>query len=105
MLITQQVNKSSIVGKSEKSKSSWNISYSLQSFLSCDGGKRMRELNKTIAFAKGKKVMTTLVVKNAKSQNVSEYRGKYGKKATYIKNGTEYVKPFIRIRATSMREI
>ncbi len=65
----------------------------------------MRELNKTIAFAKGKKVMTTLVVKNAKSQNVSEYRGKYGKKATYIKNGTEYVKPFIRIRATSIREI
>ena len=83
----------------------WNPTRVLQSFLSCDGGNCMRELNRAIAFAKGKKVMTTLVVKNAKSQNVSEYRGKYGKKATYIKNGTEYVKPFIRIRATSMREI
>ena len=39
--MTQRVNKSSIVGKSEKSKSSWNISYSLQSFLSCDGGDGM----------------------------------------------------------------
>ena len=63
--MTQRVNKSSIVGKNEKSKSSWNISYSLRSFLSCDGGDGMRELNKAIAFAKGKKVMTTLVVKNA----------------------------------------
>ena len=105
MLITQRVNRSSIVGKNEKSKSSWNISCSLQSFLSCGGGNCMRELNKAIAFAKGKKVMTTLVVKNAKSQNVAEYRGKYGKKAIYTKNGVEYVKPFIRIRAMSMGEI
>ena len=65
----------------------------------------MRELNKAIAFAKGKKVMTTLVVKNAKSQNVAEYRGKYGKKAIYTKNGVEYVKPFNRVRAMSMGEI
>ncbi len=105
MLITQRVNRSSIVGKNEKSKSSWNISCSLQSFLSCDGGNCMRELNRAIAFAKGKKVMTTLVVKNAKSQNVAEYRGKYGKKAVYTKNGVEYVKPFIRVRAMSMGEI
>ena len=40
--MTQRVNKSSIVGKNEKSKSSWNISCSLQSFLSCDGGNRMK---------------------------------------------------------------
>ncbi len=40
--MTQRVNKSSIVGKSEKSKSSWNISCSLQSFLSCDGGDGMK---------------------------------------------------------------
>ena len=65
----------------------------------------MRELNRAIAFAKGKKVMTTLVVKNAKSQNVAEYRKKYGKRAIYTKNGVEYVKPFIRIRAMSMGEI
>ena len=105
MLITQRVNRSSIVGKNEKSKSSWNISCSLQSFLSCDGGNCMRELNRAIAFAKGKKVMTTLVVKNAKSQNVAEYHKKYGKRAIYTKNGVEYVKPFIRIRALSMGEI
>jgi len=42
MLMTQRVNKSSIVGKNEKSKSSWNISCSLQSFLSCDGGDGMK---------------------------------------------------------------
>ena len=42
MLITQRVNRSSIVGKNEKSKSSWNISCSLQSFLSCDGGDGMK---------------------------------------------------------------
>ena len=42
MLMTQRVNKSSIVGKNEKSKSSWNISCSLQSFLSCDGGNCMK---------------------------------------------------------------
>ena len=99
------MNRSSIVGKNEKSKSSWNISCSLQSFLSCDGGDGMRELNKAIAFAKGKKVKTTLAVKNAKSQNVAEYRKKYGKRAIYTKNGVEYVKPFIRVRAMSMGEI
>ena len=65
----------------------------------------MKELNKAIAFAKGKKVKTTLAVKNAKSQNVAEYRGKHGKKAIYTKNGVEYVKPFIRVQAMSMREI
>ena len=42
MLITQRVNRSSIVGKNEKSKSSWNISCILQSFLSCDGGDGMK---------------------------------------------------------------
>ena len=40
--MTQQANESSIVGKNEKSKSSWNISCSLQSFLSCDGGDGMK---------------------------------------------------------------
>ena len=83
----------------------WNPTRVLQSFLPHNGGNCMRELNKAIAFAKGKKVMTTLVVKNAKSQNVAEYRGKYGKKAIYTKNGVEYVKPFIRVRAMSMGEI
>ena len=42
MLITQRVNRSSIVGKNEKSKSSWNISCSLQPFLPHDGGNNMK---------------------------------------------------------------
>ena len=42
MLMIQQANESSIVGKNEKSKSGWNISCSLQSFLSCDGGDGMK---------------------------------------------------------------
>ena len=65
----------------------------------------MRIFNKVIAFSKGKKVMTTLAVKDAKSQNVAEYRRKHGKKAIYTKNGVEYVKPFIRVQAMSMREL
>jgi hypothetical protein len=65
----------------------------------------MRVLNKAIAFSKGKKVMTTLTVKDAKSQNVAEYRRKHGKKAIYTKNGVEYVKPFIRVRAMSAMDI
>ena len=39
--MTQRVNKSSIVGKSENTKSSWNISCILQSFLPRDGGDGM----------------------------------------------------------------
>jgi len=59
----------------------------------------MRILNKVIAFSKGRRVMTTLTVKDAKSQNVAEFRRKHGNKAIYTKNGKEYVKPFIRVPA------
>ena len=40
--MTQQANESSIVGKNEKSKSSWNISCILKCFLSCNGGNSMK---------------------------------------------------------------
>ena len=62
-------------------------------------------MNKVIAFSKGKKVATTLAVKDAKSQDVAEYRRKYGKKAIYTKNGVEYVKPFIRVQARTQMDI
>ena len=64
-----------------------------------------RVLNKVIAFSKGKRVMTTLTIKDAKTKDVSEYRRKYGKTAIYIKNGREYVKPFIRVVATRSIDI
>ena len=65
----------------------------------------MHIINRAFAFSKGKKVMTTLTVKDAKSKNVAEYRKKYGKRAIYTKYGVEYVKPFIRIQAISAMDI
>jgi len=64
-----------------------------------------RVINKAIAFARGKKVMTSIAVPDAKSKDVSEYRRKYGKKAVYKKNGVEYVKPFIRVQAKTSMEL
>ena len=64
-----------------------------------------RVLNKVIAFSKGKRVMTTLTIKDAKTKDVSEYRRKYGQKAIYIKNGREYVKTLIRVVATRSIDI
>ena len=67
--------------------------------------KDMHIINRAFAFSKGKKVMTTLTVKDAKSKNVAEYRKKYGKRAIYTKYGVEYVKPFIRVQAISAMDI
>ena len=64
-----------------------------------------RVLNKVRAFAKGKKVMTTIAVPNAKTQDVNKYRKLYGKKAIYKKHGIQYVKPFIRVQAMTPQEI
>ena len=64
-----------------------------------------RILNKVRAFAKGKKVMTTIAVPNAKTQDVNKYRKLYGKKAIYKKDHIEYVKPFIRVQAMTPQEI
>ena len=64
-----------------------------------------RVLNKAIAFARGKKVMTSIAVPDAKSKDVNKYRKQYGAKAIYIKNGIEYVKPFIRVRAKTPMEL
>ena len=64
-----------------------------------------RVLNKAIAFAQGRKVMTTVSIPNAKTQDVNKYRKQYGAKAIYIKNGIEYVKPFIRVRAKTPMEL
>ena len=64
-----------------------------------------RVLNKAEAFAKGKKVMTTISVPNHRSANVQKYKKLYGKKAIYKKMGIEYVKPFIRVQAMTPQEI
>ena len=64
-----------------------------------------RILNKVNAFAKGKKVMTTIAVPNAKTEDVMKYKNLYGNKAIYKKNGIQYVKPFIRVKANTMMEI
>ena len=64
-----------------------------------------RVLNKAEAFAKGKKVMTTISVPDAKTQDVKKYKKLYGKKAIYTKNYIEYVKPFIRVQAMTPQEI
>ena len=64
-----------------------------------------RVLNKAEAFAKGKKVMTTIAVPNARTQDVNKYRKLYGKKAIYKKAHIEYVKPFIRVQAMTPQEI
>ena len=62
-------------------------------------------LNKGVAFAQGKKVMTSIAVPDAKSKDVDKYRKQYSAKAIYIKNGIEYVKPFIRVRAKTPMEL
>tara|TARA_B100000902_G_C27032013_1_gene774954 strand:+ start:176 stop:379 length:204 start_codon:yes stop_codon:yes gene_type:complete len=62
-------------------------------------------LNKINAFAKGKKVTTVISVPEAKTQSVDKYKKLYGNKAIYKKGNIQYVKPFIKIYATSMMEI
>ncbi len=62
-------------------------------------------INKINAFAKGKRVMTTITVPNAKTQDVMKYKNLYGSKAIYKKYGIQYVKPFIRVKANTMMEI
>jgi len=62
-------------------------------------------INKINAFAKGKRVMTTISVPDHRSANVQKYKQLYGKKAIYKKWGIEYVKPFIRVKANTMMEI
>lgn len=64
-----------------------------------------RILNKIKAFAKGKKVMTTIAVPNAKTQDVEKYRKLYGTKAIYKRHNIQYVKPFIRVQAMTPQEI
>ena len=64
-----------------------------------------RVLNKVEALAKGRKVKCTVSILNAKLADVQEYRKKYGKKAIYVKNGKEYVKPFIRTRANTQKDL
>ena len=64
-----------------------------------------RIMNKVNAFAKGKKVMTTVAVPNAKTQDVEKYRKLYGKKAIYKRHGIQYVKPFIRVQEMTQQEI
>ena len=62
-------------------------------------------LNKVIAFSKGKRVMTSIAVPNAKTQDVDKYKKLYGKKAIYKRHGIQYVKPFIRVQAMTPQEI
>tara|TARA_R100001082_G_C4233916_1_gene104426 strand:- start:226 stop:438 length:213 start_codon:yes stop_codon:yes gene_type:complete len=64
-----------------------------------------RVLNKAEAFAKGKKVMTTISVPDHRSASVKKYKQLYGKKAIYKRWGIEYVKPFIRVQAMTPQEI
>ena len=64
-----------------------------------------RVLNKAEAFSKGKKVMTTIAVPNAKTQDIDKYRKLYGKKAIYKRYGIQYVKPFIRVQAMTPQEV
>lgn len=62
-------------------------------------------INRAIAFSKGKKVMTTISVADAKKQSVEKYYKLYGKKAIYKKDGVKYVKPFIRVQAQTAMEV
>ena len=64
-----------------------------------------RVINRAIAFAKGKRVMTTISVPNAKAEDPFKYKKLYGKKAVYKKMGIEYVKPFIRVQAMTPQEV
>ena len=97
--MTQRVNKSSIVGKNEKSKSSWNISCSLQSFLYHYGGNRMK-YTFTITDEKGvasemqemswKKLFKSLLMKYPKFNGKIAYINKKGNALTkVIENGKE----------------
>jgi hypothetical protein len=62
-------------------------------------------INRAIAFSKGKKVMTTISITDAKKQSVEKYYKLYGKKAIYKKDGVKYVKPFIRVQAQTAMEV
>ena len=62
-------------------------------------------INRAIAFSKGKKVMTTISIADAKNQSVEKYYKLYGKKAIYKKDGVKYVKPFIRVQAQTAMEV
>ena len=95
--MTQRVNKSSIVGKNEKSKSSWNISCSLQSFLYHYGGNRMK-YTFTITDEKGvasemqemswKKLFKSLLMKYPKFNGKIAYINKKGREVAHtIKKG------------------
>lgn len=64
-----------------------------------------RVFNKAMAFAKGKRVMTTISVPNHRSASVKKYKELYGKKAIYKRWGIEYVKPFIRVVALTPMDI
>ena len=64
-----------------------------------------RVMNRAIAFAQGKRVMTTISVPNAKAEDPFKYKQLYGKKAVYKKMGIEYVKPFIRVQAMTPQEV
>jgi len=64
-----------------------------------------RVMNKAIAFSKGKRVMTTISVPNARAEDPAKYKKLYGSKAVYKKMGIEYVKPFIRVQAMTPQEI
>ena len=64
-----------------------------------------RVLNKAQAFAENRRVMTTISIPNARTQDVNKYRKLYGKKAIYKKDHIEYVKPFIRVQAMTPQEI
>ena len=64
-----------------------------------------RVLNRAIAFSKGKRVMTTISVPNARAEDPAKYKKLYGKKAVYKKMGIEYVKPFIRVQAMTPQEV
>ena len=44
-----------------------------------------RVLNRAIAFSKGKRVMTTISVPNAKAEDPAKYKKLYGSKAVYKK--------------------
>ena len=91
--MTQRVNGSSIVGKNEKSKSRWNISCSLQSFLSCDGGDGMKYIF-TITDKEGKtseiqemswkKLYKSLLMKYPKINGKIAYINKKGNALTKV---------------------
>ncbi len=64
-----------------------------------------RVLNKAIAFSKGKRVMTTISVPNAKAEDPAKYKKLYGSKAIYKRHGIQSVKPFIRVQAMTPQEV